>query len=241
MTYHELTTQLNIRRPARLSRRATLVRLAAALASGTGLLAYARGSRYWNQMLEEMTTDILPPAHCPEPREWPDRGLFAAWLGHSTVLLKIDGFTILTDPALWAKVGVTVGPVTFGVKRLVHPAVPIQRLPKIDLILLSHAHMDHLDIPSLRRLERMGTTVVTSYRTSDLLRTDEYKAVHELRWGDRIRIGPLLCSAFEVKHWGARLRHDHYRGYNGYMLEAGSYRVMFAGDTAMNGALREQK
>jgi len=241
MSYDEITAKLRFSQPARLSRRATLLRLAATLISGTGVIAYLKGSRLWSQMLEEMTTEILPPSHYPQPREWPDRGLYATWLGHSTVLIKINGFTILTDPALWPKIGVTVGPVTFGFKRLVHPAVQVQHLPKIDLILLSHAHMDHFDIPSLQRLERRGSTVVTACQTSDLLRTDRYKAVHELRWGDHVRVGPVLCSAFEVKHWGARLRHDHYRGYNGYMLQAGRYRVMFAGDTALTGALRKLK
>jgi len=192
-------------------------------------------------MLEEITAEILPPARHPDPRKWPDKGLFAAWLGHATVLLKIDGFTILTDPVLGSKVGINLGPVTLGLKRLVEPAVPLTRLPHIDLILLSHAHMDHLDIPSLKRLENRKTRVVTAYRTSDLLRPDRYQEVHETRWGDRIQLDSLVCTAFEVKHWGARLRNDTYRGYNGYLLESDRFRVLFAGDTARTASIPKLK
>src|SRR5437879_7682268 len=96
----------------------------------------------------------------PTPRDWPDRGLHAAWLGHSTVLLKIDGTTILTDPVFSDRVGLSLGPVTIGLKRLVAPAAPLTRIPKVDLVLLSHAHMDHFDIPTLRLLENSRTSVV---------------------------------------------------------------------------------
>ena len=74
----------------------------------------------------------------------PTSRLHAAWLGHSTTSLKIDGFTILTDPVFSDRAGVNLGVTTLGVKRLVLPAVEISGLPKVDLILLSHAHMDHL-------------------------------------------------------------------------------------------------
>jgi L-ascorbate metabolism protein UlaG (beta-lactamase superfamily) len=131
-----------------------------------------------------------------------------------------------------------MGPVTLGVKRLVEPALSIAELPKIDAILLSHAHMDHFDIRSLRRLEHPTTTVVTAARTADLLRVHRYAAVHELAWGERTRVGPLEIRAFQVKHWGARMRSDTYRGYNGYTIEAGRYRVLFGGDTAMTTAFR---
>ena len=78
------------------------------------------------------------------------------------MLLKIDGVTILTDPVFSKRAGIGLGPVTLGIKRIVDPALAIAELPKIDVVLLSHAHMDHFDIPSLRRLEDRGTTVVTA-------------------------------------------------------------------------------
>ena len=141
----------------------------------------------------------------------------AAWIGHSTVLISVDGFTILTDPVFSERIGIKIGPFTVGLKRLVHPAVTPLELPVPDLILLSHAHMDHLDRPSLRKLENLRTTVVTAVGTSDLLRANRYKAVHELRWDESRQVGPANVCAFEVKHWGPRTRTDVQRGYNGYL------------------------
>jgi L-ascorbate metabolism protein UlaG (beta-lactamase superfamily) len=144
----------------------------------------------------------------------------------------------LTDPVFSDRAGLNFGPLTLGLKRLVKPAVAAPQLPKIDLILLSHAHMDHFDLPSLRKLESRGTRVVTASRTADLLRVNRYAKVEELGWNDRARVGPLAVRAFEVNHWGARVRSDTFRGYNGYVIEAGRYRILFAGDTAMTTSFR---
>src|SRR5580658_9909989 len=92
--------------------------------------------------------------------------------------------------------------------------------------------MDHFDRPSLRKLESLGTTVITAAGTSDLLRVKRYRAVHELRWGESHQTGPANVRAFEVKHWGARTRTDVHRGYNGYLIESGRHRIIFGGDTA---------
>src|SRR5579863_8763548 len=116
------------------------------------------------------------------PREWGDEGLYAAWIGHSTVLLKMDGTTVLTDPVFSRRIGINLGIATLGMKRLVRPAFPLRDLPKIDLILLSHAHFDHFDLPSLRRLANRGTQVITASGTADLLRRKRYAGVTELAW-----------------------------------------------------------
>jgi L-ascorbate metabolism protein UlaG (beta-lactamase superfamily) len=179
----------------------------------------------------------LPGEH-PMPLQWPERGLHAAWLGHSTVLLKVDGIHILTDPVFSARVGLNFGPLTLGLKRLVAPALLPAQLPPIDLVLLSHAHMDHMDLPSLRRLENPKTAVVMASKTSDLIRPARYGGVHELGWGERTVAAGVEVRAFEVNHWGARMRTDTYRGYNGYVLQAGRYRILFAGDTADTTAFR---
>jgi L-ascorbate metabolism protein UlaG (beta-lactamase superfamily) len=171
-------------------------------------------------------------ARRPQPLLWPEKGIHATWLGHSTVLVKVDGFTILTDPVFSLRVGLNFGPITLGIKRLVAVAAEPVDLPAIDLVLLSHAHMDHFDLPSLRRLERAGTQVVTAYRTSDLLRVKRYAHVHELRWNQTVRVGPVAIRAFQVAHWGARMRSDVYRGYNGYLLNVGQRQILFGGDTA---------
>jgi L-ascorbate metabolism protein UlaG (beta-lactamase superfamily) len=179
-----------------------------------------------------MGRPILAAPHHPQPWLWPDEGLHAAWLGHSTVLVKADGFLFITDPVLSTRVGVNLGVVTVGIKRLVHSALGAHEIPTPDLILLSHAHMDHFDLPSLRDLEHRRTAVVTATSTSDLLRVGRYGSVAEVRWGESCRVGPAVIRGLEVNHWGARMRSDTYRGYNGYLVEVGRFRIMFGGDTA---------
>jgi len=202
------------------------------LGAGAAAGLYRASPSFWRNLPSEMRRPILPPAYSPNPKRWPDSGLHAAWLGHATVLLKIDGVHIVTDPVFSNHAGFHLGPVSLGIKRLTAPALNLDGLPKIDLIVLSHAHMDHLDLPSLRALESRSTDVVTAPATSDLFRAPRYRRVHELRWRESVRFGPVQVKAFEVNHWGARYRSDTYRGYNGYVIEAGRYRVLFGGDTA---------
>jgi L-ascorbate metabolism protein UlaG (beta-lactamase superfamily) len=199
---------------------------------GAGAMIYQAAPGFWQQYTSELRRPVHPAPKVPDPTKWPDKGMHAAWLGHSTVLMKIDGYTIITDPVFSTRAGLHLGPVTLGVKRLVEPALKIRDLPQIDLVVLSHAHMDHFDIPSLRRLEHRSTAVVTASRTGDLLRVGQYAEVHEIGWGEEQRVGPAILKAVEVNHWGARLRTDTYRGYNGYLIQVGRYRVLFAGDTA---------
>lgn len=194
---------------------------------------------FFRQLSKELSREVLPAPFRPQPRLWPDHGLHAAWYGHSTVLLKVDGFTILTDPVFSTRVGLTIGLTTVGIKRLVEVAAPVAELPKIDLIVLSHAHMDHFDIPSLRRLENRDTSVVTACRTSDLLRPRRYRQVQELHWNASAQIGPARVTAFQVNHWGARIRSDVYRGFNGYVIEVGGRRLLFGGDTALTPTFRQ--
>lgn len=163
----------------------------------------------------------------------------AIWIGHSTVLLTIDGTTILTDPVLGQRCGLPVGPLTIGPKRLTSPALEVNQLPHIDLVLLSHAHMDHFDIPTLRNLENDQTAVVTARATSDLLRLDRWQSVQEVDWGRCVRVGPLSITGLRVNHWGARIRTDTHRGYNGYLIEAAGRRVIFGGDTAFTTDFRD--
>jgi len=210
-------------------------------AAGLGTLAvfaYQMAPAFWRRVSEDIKRDVLPAAHTPDFAAWRETGLHAAWIGHSTVMISIDGFHILTDPVFSTRIGVNLGPVTVGLKRLVAPAAAIARIPHPDLILLSHAHMDHFDIPSLRRLENRRSPVITAANTSDLLRVQRYASVRELRWNETARIGPASVRAIQVNHWGARMRSDTFRSYNGYLIEAGRYRVVFGGDSAYTDSFR---
>ena len=174
-----------------------------------------------------------PPArHKPDLAHWADHALAAAWIGHATVLLRIGGMTILTDPVFSSRVGVGLGLVTAGPRRLTSPALSLRELPPIDLILISHAHFDHLDRPTLAKM-RKSIPVVTAAKTGDLITDLGFRKVRELAWNDELRLkNGVKITALPVTHWGARTFHDKHRGYNAYLIEAADRRILYAGDTA---------
>ena len=140
-------------------------------------------ARVLPRIFAETRRPVARPRFQPVPEEWNDNGLTAAWLGHSTVLLNFYGVTILTDPVLFRRVGADLRIGTVGPKRLIDPALTVWQLPPIDLVLLSHAHMDHLDLPTLKRLPA-STQVVTARATADILRRTRLRKVTELAWGE---------------------------------------------------------
>jgi L-ascorbate metabolism protein UlaG (beta-lactamase superfamily) len=108
-------------------------------------------------------------------------------------------------------------------------------VPDVDLVLVSHAHFDHLDIPSLGAV-RGRPAAVMGPGTSDLLPTRPYSSVRELAWNESVTVrtprGEVLVRAIEVKHWGARVRRDTWRGYTGFIVEREGRRILIGGDTA---------
>ena len=167
-----------------------------------------------------------------------------AWLGHSTVLINFYGVRILTDPVLFARIGVDAKIATIGPKRLMACALRPADLPEIDLVLVSHAHFDHLDIPSLAAL-RGKPAAVMARATSDLLPRAAYSSVRELRWEETANIntprGKVMVRGLEVRHWGARMRRDTHRGYCGYVIEREGRRLLFGGDTADTPLFKEHR
>jgi L-ascorbate metabolism protein UlaG (beta-lactamase superfamily) len=163
--------------------------------------------------------------------EWNKQEFAAAWIGHATVLLRIGGKNILTDPVLGGRVGLGLGLATGGPARLVAPAVRLRELPKLDAILISHAHYDHLDRPTLSRLPK-SVPVITAAHTRDLIDDLGFKHVTELNWGDSAQLENLTIKAWEVRHWGARNMQDHHRTACSFIIEADGRRVLFGGDTA---------
>jgi len=203
-------------------------------------LPHSRGRRWLGHLFREWTVEswrpVIPAFARPDPAKWSNTQVTLAWLGHATVLINFFGIKILTDPALFPRIGIRLPGFTIGPKRLIAPALEIQHLPKIDIVLVSHAHFDHLDLRTLCRFDA-STSVITARATADLLRHTRFGQVAELNWVERKSLstaeGEINISAFRVNHWGARKRRDAYRGYNGYLLERNGRRIIFAGDTAM--------
>jgi L-ascorbate metabolism protein UlaG (beta-lactamase superfamily) len=146
------------------------------------------------------------------------------YVGHATTLIEVDGVALLTDPVLRDRIG--------HVRRIAPPAEPDLRP---DAILVSHAHRDHLDLPSLRRLDR-SIPAYAPPACAELLRR-EGRPVEELPPGASVRIGAVEVTATAALHDGRRLPVGAARDAVGFLV-SGSVRVYFAGDTDLFDEMR---
>src|SRR5205823_3831170 len=110
-----------------------------------------RATRLFRTMLADAKRRVPPAPFTPDPNQWSENSITISWLGHATALISFYGIRILTDPTLGNRIGVSLGVGTVGIKRYISPALSFKKLPAIDVVLLSHAHMDHMDLGSLAR------------------------------------------------------------------------------------------
>ncbi len=160
------------------------------------------------------------------------------FIGHASFFVQIGGESVVIDPnfARWL----------FVLKRLRQPGVKIHDLPPIDLVLITHAHFDHLHRPSLRaivqhtkRWRGSAPTVVVPERVFDLVSDLGFRDVVELNRWSSYRHRNVTVTHVPSRHWGARVLRDAYRGYGGYVLRDGRHSVYHAGDTAYFSGFRE--
>jgi L-ascorbate metabolism protein UlaG (beta-lactamase superfamily) len=193
------------------------------------------GARFLRERAAEFGRDVPRAPHTPTPASWSDSEITLAWLGHASILVNFYGFWILTDPTFFPRIGVDLGIGSLGPLRLVQCALSVEELPAADLVLVTHAHFDHLDTASLAVVPGRPAAVMAA-NTSDLLPSRGYSSVIELQWGQTTRVrgrqGDALVRSIEVKHWGARLRSDTWRGYTGFIVEREGRRLLIGGDTA---------
>ncbi len=189
------------------------------------------------------------PKFHPDWKTWPTDTITVAWLGQSTVLINFYGTWIITDPVFSERVGIPVGPITVGPRRMVHAPLRPEELPPIDLILISHAHMDHTDLPSLHAMiEEIHThddgknakrtpSIIIAANTKEVYSSLKSNTIQELDWGKQITFDETFyttgygmgvrVSALEVRHAGWRMPWQPCRArneaqgmsYNGYLVE----------------------
>ncbi|MBC7930970.1 MAG: MBL fold metallo-hydrolase [Rubrivivax sp.] len=114
----------------------------------------------------------------------------------------------------------------------------MRELPTLDAVLVSHAHMDHCDLATLRRLPRTARAVVQR-GNADLVR--RFERVDELAWGESTEVNGARIESIEVNHWGARRLTDKHRGYGGFLVEKNGRALVFGGDTAYTNAFARLK
>lgn len=165
-----------------------------------------------------------------------DLGL--TFIGHSSFFAQIGGQNVLLDP--------NFAPWLFLLKRLRKPGLRVRDLPPIDVVLVTHAHFDHLHRPSLRtivqhtlQLRGKAPTLVVPHHLFDLVSDLRFHEIVELEWWNSFRHSGLTVTHVPSRHWGARVLKDSHRGYGGYVLRSGKHSLYHAGDTAYFSGFRE--
>lgn len=203
----------------------------------------ARGAwRFGVDRLPGMVVDSVRPPESDGVREGEARDLRgaadasygAAWLGHAGLLLRQGQTTALVDPVLGDRIGPRIGGRVIGPPRLARSPVSCEGLPDVDLVLITHAHFDHLDRETLEQLAKPGTVVVTSKRTRRLIPRG-FGSVIELHWDGVVEVGGVRVCALRPEHWGGRTAIDVLRGCNSYLIESDDRRTLAPGDTAETG------
>jgi L-ascorbate metabolism protein UlaG (beta-lactamase superfamily) len=194
---------------------------------------------------ETKADEIVKAGISPDPAEWSNDEINISWIGHSTILMNLFGTIIVTDPVLFEKIGIDILGITIGQSRYSAPALEIDKFPRPDFILLSHAHFDHMDYKTLCSFTDMypgKINCITAYNTSDVIADLKWKSLKELDWNEDYSLNDVKFSAIEVKHFGWRypFERDRSRGYfkngrsfNAYLIEKRGKKVLFGGDTAM--------
>lgn len=149
--------------------------------------------------------------------------LCITWIGHASFLLQTHDSNVLVDPnwAKWLKV----------IKRLKQPGIALHHLPDIDLVLVTHAHFDHLDRRTLRRVAS-DQPIVVPIGVGTLVHDLGFNLVHELDYWQAIELDGLTISLTPCHHWGARFLADRHRGFGGFVIEANGRTIFHCGDTA---------
>jgi L-ascorbate metabolism protein UlaG (beta-lactamase superfamily) len=169
----------------------------------------------------------------------PPSGLRVTWFGHSSMLIELDGVRVLTDP-MWSERASPIG--WLGPKRWYEAAIELEELPRLDAVLISHDHYDHLDYRSILRLNARGTKFVVPLGVGAHL---EYwgvplERIVELDWWERSELSGLTLVCTPARHASGRLLFDKDATlWAGYALLGPEHRAYYSGDTGLFPALRE--
>jgi L-ascorbate metabolism protein UlaG (beta-lactamase superfamily) len=161
----------------------------------------------------------------------PASGLRATWIGHASTLVEIDGHRLLTDP-IWSE---RASPSTLvGPRRFHPPPLPIEALPPIDVVIISHDHFDHLDMATIQALAARGSRFAVPLGVGAHLEAWSIPAaqVVELDWGESVRLGGLELVATPARHYSGRnpLRRDGTL-WSSWVVKGPSHRIFFSGDS----------
>lgn len=181
-------------------------------------------------LVAERRVAALPSAPPDLPRLHAARDATVTWIGHSTVLLQLDGVTVVTDPNWNDRSGPFGG--LIGVGRYTPPGIRFEDLPRVDVVLVSHDHYDHLDEPTVRRLAREHDPLfVVPVGLKAWLAGQGISRAIELNWGETTTVRGVAIVCTPAQHGSGRGLHDQGERLWASWAVLGSKRFYFAGDT----------
>jgi L-ascorbate metabolism protein UlaG (beta-lactamase superfamily) len=201
----------------------------------------------WNRFVRQRMPEGWStwPEHVANVAYPPPEGVLAegeigvTFIGHASFLLRVGGLVVLTDPVFAERASPTQ---LAGPRRVRAPGIAFAALPKIDLVLLSHNHYDHLDLAALKALRRRftGLPIVTGLGNADYFARRGVAGVVELDWWQTHRFGAAEITATPARHFAARTLRDRNRTlWCGFVLKLGGRAIYFAGDTGYTKYFRE--
>lgn len=181
---------------------------------------------------DEIRTPPIPiPVQLPEYRSYAGEGLRAIWIGHATTVIDIDGHRVLTDP-IWSE---RCSPLQWiGPKRFHPPPFPLDAVGRVDAVVISHDHYDHLDMATVQTLAARGVTFFVPLGIGAHLERWGVPAaqLRELDWNERARVGGLEIIALPSRHYSGRRAVDADETlWATWAILGSTHRVFFSGDT----------
>jgi N-acyl-phosphatidylethanolamine-hydrolysing phospholipase D len=160
---------------------------------------------------------------------------YIAWIGHATFLIKLGDATIITDP-VFSK---NTGPLIFGPKRYVEPAIKLDEIPPIDLFLLTHNHYDHQDMSTIRNFPYKKAKVILPLKLSKYFR--RFNDVNELDWYEQIQVNKdIKVTLLPAVHWSKRSLTDTNKTlWGNFLIEYKNKKILFACDTGIGNIYKE--
>lgn len=192
-----------------------------------------RGGYFWRVLTGDDPSPDWPDRVAVRPRPVPARvsggAMVATWVGHATFLVQAGGLNILTDP-IWS---VRAGPLGIGPARVAAPGIDFDRLPRIDLVLVSHNHYDHMDLATLKRLWDRDRPLIVSSLGNDSVMAQAGIKSRTADWGRTVSVRPGVdVVVTRNHHWGSRWLTDENRAlWSGFVVRMAGGNVFFAGDT----------
>lgn len=192
-----------------------------------------RGNLFWRFILGRADRAPWPDHVSVTPTKPPARvtgkDMRATWVGHATVLVQTAGLNILTDPQ-WSDYASPFPGV--GPHRVAQPGIVFSDLPKIDIIVVSHDHYDHMDLPTLKRLWKRDRPLIVTSLGNDAILADAGVPSRALDWGQMIEKKGAKIHVIRNHHWSSRWGRDRNRAlWSAFLIETGAGNIFFAGDT----------